>query len=463
MSNAVDLSRYPARSPYFSLTPIGVGTAGVESLESYACRLAQAHSVPRHRIEQRVNDFGERLYDDKSGPPRLDSPTKPALEFGARLATLTMQPQVAALGLGRFSESMSSMHTLRRQRAWCSRCFSDARNSGVPAHLPLVWSFPEYQSCHVHDRVLESRCRRCSRGAEASNSWHRQIDHCPTCDRDLAATALEARPTLGDLARRDKKEIDRHIANVLGEFVAEASVAHELAPRADVERVVASSITRQVSQSFSKLSESAGLAKSTLHCIMTGRNWPSLSALTRLASAADVGVAGIFYPSLWREDVRGAAPKELRKLSRFKNNRRKHDWDEIRREAQAALDRGEPVSLQGLARELQVDQAYLGIGIGDLRQAILTRGRESRLAARQATFSALFCAVREARMTLMQKGERVSARAIGEALNRPPASPYLRQALKAARREAHPAGAQVDVQGAVLEELRAPTMESLIP
>ena len=64
---------YPKRAALLALHPIGVGTSRVESLESYTLRLAKAHDVTRKTIERFVNNYGDRLYCDESGPPRLDA------------------------------------------------------------------------------------------------------------------------------------------------------------------------------------------------------------------------------------------------------------------------------------------------------------------------------------------------------------------------------------------------------
>ena len=112
---------------------------------------------------------------------------------------------------------------------------------------------------------------------------------------------------------------------------------------------------------------------------------------------------------------------------------RQHDWEQIRRDAQNALSRGEAVSLQRLARELGVDQSYLAERIGDIRHAILERGCEARKGERIARLAELTETVRQTRKSLIEQGTRVTARAIGKALNYPTGSPYMRQALKLAR------------------------------
>lgn len=422
----------PARSALFSLKPVGLGTSGVESLESYTCRLARLHGVARHSLEKFVNKQGDAVYLNCSGPPRLDSPTEPAMRFAVRLAELTRQPFVAALGLGRFANRMSTMHTLRRYRAWCGDCFCDAREASVPAHLPLVWSLAEYQRCLVHQQVLEAECRACRRRTVASNSWSRDIDHCPWCNCDLARRRKGGTPSFVHLARCWDAELDMFTAVVLGEFAAQASTSMMPADAPDIGRVVRSATERDVASCPAHLARAAGLSVTTLHTIVNRRTNPSMAVLLRLAAVADVSMAGIFYPEFWQEGVRGAAPPALSEAPRLRNNRQ-HDWAQIRRETAAALGQGEAISLQRVARRLGLDQSYFADRIGDMRQTILERGKETREAERKAKLVELTEMVRQASEALHGRGVRVTARAIGKALARPTGSPYMRQALKLAR------------------------------
>ena len=423
----------PPRSALFSQAPIGLGTDLTESLESFTCRLAREHRVARRAIEQMVNRLGKPLYVDDSGPPRLDSPTELAAEFGRRLATLAMQPDVRGLGLGRLAGSISTMHTLRQYRAWCGDCFCDNRDAGVPAHLPLVWSLADYQRCLKHGQVLETQCPCCGRQSVASNSWSREIDHCPWCDKDLARRRMGGVPSFAHMARRHDVDVDTSCSRVLGQFIAQISRLHAKPDDCAVAAAVDSAVARGLAASRAKFSVRAGLPNSTVHTVINRGGSTSITVLMRVAAAADVSMAGLLYSSLWQVDVRGVAPAELSRSPRLRVNR-KHDWAQIRREAMAALSAGESVSLQMLARKLKVDQSYFSAQIGEVREEILERARASRAADRKRRLEELTASVRQARECLIANGTRVSARAIGEVLSMPGNSPYIRRAVKLARR-----------------------------
>lgn len=420
----------PERSVLFSLEPLGLGTAVVESLESYTCRLARLHGVARHTLEQIVNHHGEALYLDRSGPPRLDSPTELAANFSKRLAELTHRPEVIALGLGRFADCLATMHTLRKYRAWCGRCFHDARVRSVPAHLQLLWSFECYDRCTVHGHVLETQCRACGKRSSRSASWHQALDRCPWCDKDLADGGTGEPRCFAHLARRGSEHVDMLCGRVAAEFVSWASSSTCPVQPANMSKLVDSAIVRGLVANERELVKRAGLAPPTLCTLKSGRNRPSLTALVRLAAISNVAVAGLFDTKEWKEDATGSMSPSLGSLPRMRAHRG-HDWDQIRREVAAGFERGDATPLWRLAKRFGVDAGQLATKVGNLRDAITDRARAARVDARQQKWVEVLGQVQRARESLLADGKKPTARAIGRFLRRPPRSLYFARAVKA--------------------------------
>jgi TniQ len=421
----------PARSALFCLAPIGLGSAQAESLESYTCRLACRHGIPRHKLEQLINHQGEPLYNDSSGPPRLDSPTEIAAGFSQRLAQATGQPMVAALGLGRFAGRLAVMSTLRKHRAWCGMCFRDARDGGIPANLPLLWSLQSYQRCIVHGNAMETQCRACARRSFLSNSWHQALDHCPWCDEDLAAVPSDGFAHLAHLERRGQENVDLFLGRILGDFVARASSSTAPVGPADITRVVTSAIDRGVATCSGDLIKKVGLAAPTLSTMKSGRNRPSLAALLRLAAGADVSLMGVFDPAHWCEGVAGAPPPHARHLPRLQRHRGRYDWERISCEVAAELDRGAAPTMAEIAKRLGTDHAYVAEKLRHLRGILKERGRAARKMERQKRLTELIETVRPIRETLARAGKKPSIRAIAAAMQRPGRAPYLVAAIRA--------------------------------
>lgn len=431
MSTVSSPSSLPERSVLFSLMPIGLGTPGVESLESYVCRLAQRHGVPRRTLERFIHQQGESIYYDVAGPPRLDSPSPLGRRFAERLARLTQRPEVLRLGLSRFEGCLADSHTLRRNRAWCGRCFHEARVAGVPAHLPLLWSLTSYPRCIVHGIVLETVCRVCRRRSDPTNSWTRAIDHCPWCGKDLADGGAAPSLSFAQLAWTGAPDVDVWCGRTLGAFVAQASAQAGPLGGADLRRVVDSAIDRGVAANMAGLTRQAGLPLITLHSLIQRKGNPALAVLVRLATAAGVSMYGILDPGSWCDNDAEHPPRNLGELPRLRK-RQYHDWASIRREVSGALARGEVEPASTLAQRLGVDASYLSAKLGkDLYAQVIHRAREARRARRQERQVVLAQQMREARQCLLEQGIRPSANKISKLLERSSRGATFKAAYKA--------------------------------
>ena len=422
----------PDRSQLFSVAPIGVGTPGCESLESYVCRLARRHLVARQAVQQLVNSSGEPVYVNSADTPRLDSPTESARIFGERLAALTMVPTVTRLGLGRFSGLISPMHTLRVRRAWCGDCFCDAREAGTPAHLPMAWSLFEYQRCLIHEQVLEVQCPSCNRHCEPSNSWSREIDHCPWCNRDLARRRVGRASSFKHLERRREVAPDMFTSKVLGQFVADASSMDDLS-LGDVQWAVKKGVDKGLVAHAADLANKASIARSTMSAASRQKCSLTLASVMRIAAMAEVPLAAVFSGRIRDQVDAGsiASPTSV-PLPQMRRNKRR-DWEQIRKIVITTVASGEAISMQGFAKKFGFEQ-YQIYGKMAAESAVLkTRLKEAKADVRALRIATLTQRVREARQYLERRGLRASARAISETLNFAVGTPCMRAALKQSR------------------------------
>ena len=149
----------PPRSQLYSLQPVGVGTALVESLTGYVARLAEAHSVS-------VGDLVGRLLSDLANPKGGSSPpvakaarvgghgfracsyaingvTDRAATWVDALEAATTRRDLRCLTLLPFRYALPD-HLFRRRRAWCMLCFEQWRANGQIVYEPLLWAI----ACH---------------------------------------------------------------------------------------------------------------------------------------------------------------------------------------------------------------------------------------------------------------------------------------------------------------------------
>ena len=171
----------PVRVPcsyLYSLPPIGIGTAAVESFTGYITRLAAAHAVETGAL---VNTELLPRVPCTKGASIGDVPSKMPTSFfisafpingiGERarawvsvLERLTGMRGLDLLTLLPWAKAISCVHLLRTQRAWCPYCY------GKPPGLVdqqiydrLLWTLQVVTACPVHCCPLESVCPSCTK------------------------------------------------------------------------------------------------------------------------------------------------------------------------------------------------------------------------------------------------------------------------------------------------------------
>jgi len=199
-------SSHPAithRSYFYPLSPIGVGTAAVESLTGYISRLAAAHAVEtgtlvNHELLPRV-PYTKGVWTGQS-PPHL-----PGYSFyiGAHtlngvghrtqlwvalLQELTCVPRLELLTTLPWAGAIAGVRLLRPHRAWCPACYGDEGGSTQSVHERLLWVFQVVTVCPEHRQPLESVCPFCGR-VQYVFSAHARPGYCSRCYRWLGRTS----------------------------------------------------------------------------------------------------------------------------------------------------------------------------------------------------------------------------------------------------------------------------------
>jgi TniQ len=226
-----DLSGPPNPPPtwLFSLEPIGVGTADVESLTGYIARLAEAHSVRTSRLVATVlvprlerrylqahPDIG--LSSVWSGSHAMNGALALARDTVTALEAATGRTGLRCLTLSPWAHVLDLKGLLRRDRAWCAACYHEWRQHGRPIHERLLWSLAPVLICPDHGQPLETRCPHATCGR--TSVWlatRSRPGHCSRCGQWLGdeRRAIEsARP--GDVQRAR----DTWVGRVLGELLA---------------------------------------------------------------------------------------------------------------------------------------------------------------------------------------------------------------------------------------------------
>lgn len=147
----------------FSLEPMGIGTAMVESLTSYLSRLAEAHCVTVGTlISQVISEELGKSYIIESSQKRGTLNGMGALteEFIRAISNLTGY-DVSFLTLQSWRNICPDRNILRLTKAWCPNCLEDWRSKRHPIYEPLTWCFKDIGLCKIHNALLITRCPSC--------------------------------------------------------------------------------------------------------------------------------------------------------------------------------------------------------------------------------------------------------------------------------------------------------------
>ncbi|PJL14615.1 hypothetical protein B9Y66_06305 [Stenotrophomonas maltophilia] len=194
-----------------SVSPVGVGTEEVESLNSLLFRLATANGLSigqlltlARRVRPHENTAHHNNPDQRPFDVRAQIDAVEELSGNSDLTRLTYSPASGLSGPG-------SQGASRAVRAWCEQCFAEDRSVERPMHDRLTWSSRFMMRCPFHRILLRRNCPRCGSLQSASLrgkgfSKH-GLDHCLRCAASLIGPSdllqPEFKPFFGEVEVRE--------------------------------------------------------------------------------------------------------------------------------------------------------------------------------------------------------------------------------------------------------------------
>jgi AraC-like DNA-binding protein len=154
----------PVRSRLHSIEPIGVGTPFVESLTGYMIRLAAAHAVRvSDLIEHELRASIPYFHSAAKIPNAINGVNESARNWVSALERFTLRDNLQLLTLLPFASLLKTPCLIRRERAWCPRCYESRRAQGHDVYEQLLWSLRPVAVCPLHNTPLETSCPTCHR------------------------------------------------------------------------------------------------------------------------------------------------------------------------------------------------------------------------------------------------------------------------------------------------------------
>ncbi len=212
-------------SRLYSLEPMGLGTAQVESLISYLVRLAVAHRVPVSKLI--LEEIAPLFRQSRTRVAFLGPNSRSLLritdfskEFVWILQRLTGRLDLSYLTTLPWAQIMGAHETIRPQRAWCSGCLEEQRTQGKVVYEFLWWSIHPIEICPRHAQPLQTQCPHCHR----HQPWLRarsKVGYCFVCQTWLGTVPD---PDILKLPAMTDFELDwQHwLVEAIGELLAAA-------------------------------------------------------------------------------------------------------------------------------------------------------------------------------------------------------------------------------------------------
>lgn len=191
-------------SVLYRLEPEGFTSGAPEALTSYLTRLAEAHVVPLrvllHEIlvprlpDLKIPRSYTRLFQESARS--MNGLGLYAERFSGLLEELTHRSELSKLTMlpwkDLFDERGKGL--LKGKKSWCSRCFSEQREAGIPIHEPLRWHLSVMELCPTHGTPFETRCPGCGKEQLALAPFS-VVGRCAWCGEDFSkGCSLEIRP-----------------------------------------------------------------------------------------------------------------------------------------------------------------------------------------------------------------------------------------------------------------------------
>jgi hypothetical protein len=366
-----------------SLKPINVGTDMAESLESYVQRVANAHHVPRYFVDLLVESNTDILLQPKraSNPTCLNTPSKAVQHYVLRLAELTGRSEARYLGLGSLNGALSQLKLNRSHKAWCVVCLAEWNEEQKTPYWPQVWAFPQYSTCHVHNVVLENKCKKCGTSFPPERPWRAELDKCPACRTPLySQTKVSDTKNQGGINEGQKiPEYVDLVGYALGKLVSNIQTIAEddLEVGTKFSLLIEHCRKYDLAKTPADLARIAQLSPPTIHNLQHNEHAHSLDNLLRIAVIAEISLAGLLCPKLWKTTASEFYVQEKHVKLPSSNKRDYYDWDQIGKQVLASIDAGTAEVPWKMARSMGLCEKQFCLKLGKtvhrLRSAAISR------------------------------------------------------------------------------------------
>jgi hypothetical protein len=352
---AWDLAVKPVapRSRLYSLPPIGLGTAFVESLSSYVVRLAEAHAVS-------TADLVRRELSLHSNPPLIyysrgiNGLGDCAARWVETLERTTSRSDLRYLTLLAFEHLFSNRVFLRTMRAWCPQCYREMDATETVGEQ-LLWCIRLVEACPRHHCLLETMCGYCHQLLRQQLHADARVGRCCWCGTALGCTVAEkTAKTSGDAPSK----YQLWVADAVGQLLAHAPEMHPETLTKRVRTVLRHYIQECGGGNCAAVAEAARCHVQVFYEWVYGKTKPQINNLLRAWYHLNLPVSLIFSPNKellpWEE----GNPTHVKAEERKKVRRSRRSREQIPGTLQPTID-GQPAPVCESSHTKEVLLSYL--------------------------------------------------------------------------------------------------------
>ena len=343
------------RSTLHALVPVGLGTADVESLLSYFCRLAVSHSISTSALARLVAERVGWQWADKYEwhKGNLSGLGEAALNWSGALSALTGVEKLDRLTLLPWQDVIASSGLSAKRAHWCPECLAEDLAAGREPYFRLAWDIGAVAVCSKHKIQLVHVCPDCGRTGIRHKASYVVPGWCTHCGAFLGKTD-DHQPASPEALWK---------ARQVGLLLATQATLTPYPARQAVHDTVQALVEQLDGGKSALFARRIGLGKATVHNWLKDGGIPSLDAHVRIASQTGVSLLQLLTGDLesWTIPL-GFEPIQLTLLfpnSAKRDRPRTLDWEEVRASLVAMSKLPTPISLSEAARRLDIDPRML--------------------------------------------------------------------------------------------------------
>ncbi|CAL8477061.1 TniQ family protein [Caballeronia sp. S22] len=276
----------PPRSLLYPLEPIGVGTADVESLASFFCRVAASHCVSSTDLLHRISKMCGWAAPPKNfwKDTNLSGMGDVAERYACALSEMTSVEHLDLLTLRLWRNVIAHRSKAPAKGRWCAACFEEDLANGRMPYFRLAWDVGDIDACAKHGARLPDACSDCGRTGARNNAACVVPGWCCYCGAPLGRVQA---------AHASAPAAETWKAAQVGQLLAAQASISSVPDRCNVTEGLRKLVDELDGGKSARFAQRIGANKSTVHWWLQQGGVPTLAAHLRIASQTGVSLVAL--------------------------------------------------------------------------------------------------------------------------------------------------------------------------